>query len=77
MKREELSHKFYSSVEELKKDVGEYAVFYNGMRPHERLGDKTPMQIEAEYWRQQESQKGKGIIEHTTITEQHSVLRQE
>lgn len=77
MKREELSHKFYRSVEELKKDVGEYAVFYNGMRPHERLGDKTPMQIEAEYWRQQESQKGKGIIEHTTITEQHSVLRQE
>lgn len=57
MKREELSHKFYNSVEELTKDVGEYAAFYNGMRPHERLGDKTPMQIEAEYWQQQENKK--------------------
>ena len=44
-------------VEELTKDVGEYAAFYNGVRPYERLGDKTPMQIEAEYWQQQENKK--------------------
>lgn len=50
MKREELSHQYYTSVDELKKDVEEYTAFYNSLRPHERLGDKTPDQIEAEYW---------------------------
>ena len=50
MKREELSHKFYTAVEDLMKDVEEYTAFYNSLRPHERLGDKTPDQIEAEYW---------------------------
>ncbi len=49
MKREELSHKLYSTIKELKADVSEYVSFYNEFRVHERLGDRTPVQVEEEY----------------------------
>ena len=50
MKREELSHKHYTSEADLVADVEEYVRYFNTMRPHERLGDKTPDQIEQDYW---------------------------
>lgn len=53
MKREELSHKLYSTIEELKADVSEYVSFYNEFRVHERLGNRTPLQVEEEYFSRQ------------------------
>ena len=53
MKREELSHKLYTSIEELEADVSEYVSFYNEFRIHERLGNRTPVQVEAEFFSKQ------------------------
>lgn len=53
MKREELSHKLYSTIEELKTDVSEYVSFYNEFRVHERLGNRTPLQVEEDYFSRQ------------------------
>ena len=41
MKREELSHKYYNSLEELEAAVAEYIIFFNESRPHYKLGNKT------------------------------------
>jgi transposase InsO family protein len=50
MKREELSHNLYESREQLEQDVSEYVDFYNRMRPYQKLGSRTPEQIENEYF---------------------------
>ena len=49
LKREELSHKYYNSPEQLKRDVTDYGVFYNNMRPHEKLGMLTPCEKEGQF----------------------------
>ena len=38
------------TIEELKADVAEYVSFYNDFRVHERLGNKTPSQVERDYF---------------------------
>lgn len=50
MKREELSHNYYNSLDELENAVAEYIAFYNESRPHYRLGNKTPLQCENEFF---------------------------
>lgn len=57
MKREELSHNFYTSKEELENTVAEYIDFFNNMRPHKKLGNKSPNQFEIEYLQLQELKK--------------------
>lgn len=50
LKREELSHNWYNSAEELDKTIREYIEFYNFKRPHRKLNLQTPDQCEREYW---------------------------
>ena len=50
MKREELSHKYYDTIEALEHDVSEYIDFYNSVRIHARLGYLTPNQVEEEFF---------------------------
>ena len=50
MKREELSHKYYDTIEALEQAVSEYIKFYNSVRIHERLGYLTPNQVEEEFF---------------------------
>jgi len=71
MKREELSHKYYTSAEALAADVEEYVSFYNALRPHERLGDKTPDQLEEEYWQTANGKSKKADL--SCITESATV----
>ncbi len=49
MKVEELSHHFYDVSKDLFRDVAEYVEFFNSKRLHQKLGYKTPDQIEAMY----------------------------
>lgn len=49
LKREELSHKYYNSPEQLKRDVADYVDFYNNVRPHENLGMLTPREKERQF----------------------------
>ena len=51
MKREELSHNYYNSIEELDQTVAEYVLFYNEQRPHYKLGNKTPVQCEEDFFK--------------------------
>ena len=60
LKREEISHKYYSSSEELKRDVTDYVDFYNNMRPHENLGMLTPREKERQF---ELKKKIRGILE--------------
>ena len=50
MKREELSHNYYHSEEELSATVAEYIDFFNRQRPHHKMGDLTPDEIEKRYY---------------------------
>jgi transposase InsO family protein len=50
MKREELSHNYYHSFDELEKTVSEYIDFFNGMRPHLKMGNLTPNEIERRFY---------------------------
>ena len=49
MKREELSHNYYNTLTDLRRDVAEYIDFFNNMRPHQKLGMMTPSDAEAQY----------------------------
>ena len=49
MKREELSHNYYDTIEELQRDVDEYVEFFNNIRAHQRLGMQTPSEIERNF----------------------------
>ena len=49
MKREELPHNYYDTIEELQRDVDEYVEFFNNMRPHQRLGIQTPSEVERNF----------------------------
>jgi transposase InsO family protein len=57
MKREELSHNWYSSIEELRSTVDEYIHFFNMQRPFRRLGNLTPEQYEKRYWAEHDKSK--------------------
>ena len=46
MKLEKLSHNYYHSFEELEKTASEYIDFFKGMRPHLKMGNLTPDEIE-------------------------------
>ena len=50
MKREELSHNWYETPEELEKTVAGFISFFNGYRPLRKLGNLTPDQYESRYW---------------------------
>ena len=50
LKREELSHNWYNSAEDLDKTIREYIEFFNSKRPHRKLNLQTPDQCEREYW---------------------------
>ena len=50
LKREELSHNWYNSAEELGNTVGEYVDFFNSKRPHRKLKLQPPDQFEQGYW---------------------------
>ena len=55
LKREELSHNWYNSAEELKNTVRDYVDFFNSKRPHRKLKLQTPDHFEQEYWEVQSS----------------------
>jgi len=50
MKREELSHHYFNSIEALEQAVSEYIDFNNSVRVHQRLGNLTPIQGEDEFY---------------------------
>ena len=50
MKREELSHNYYDTIEALEQAVSEYLDYFNSMRVHQRLGNRTPIQVEEEFY---------------------------
>lgn len=50
MKREELSHKYFDTIEALEQAISEYIDFYNSVRIHERLGYLTPNQVEENFY---------------------------
>ena len=43
MKREEVSHNLYGTREQVGWDVAEYVDYYNRIRPHQKLGMRTPL----------------------------------
>ncbi|MBQ8753440.1 MAG: IS3 family transposase [Lentisphaeria bacterium] len=45
-----LRNSYYHSFEELEKTVSEYIDFFNGMRPHQKMGNLTPDEIERRYY---------------------------
>ena len=49
LKREELSHNTYDTLEDLRRDVWDYVDFFNNMRPHQRLGMMTPCEAERKF----------------------------
>ena len=50
MKREELSHNWYHTLEELDNTVADFIQFFNSYRPLRKLGNLTPDQYESRYW---------------------------
>ena len=49
MKREELSHNYYDTEDDLRRDVMDYVEFFNNMRPHQKIGMLTPCAAEQEF----------------------------
>ena len=54
MKREELSHNLYETREQLERDVAEYVDYYNRIRPHQKLGMRTPIEAEDDFFKRSE-----------------------
>ena len=52
LKREEVNSQTYSSYRDLKDKMKKYIDFYNDYRPHERLSNRTPNQVEDAFWQQ-------------------------
>ena len=50
IKKEEFKRCYYESVEMLGVSVEKYIKFFNEYRPHQRLGYKTPAQVEKEFY---------------------------
>ena len=51
MKREELSHNLYETRKQLEDDVAEYVDYYNRSRPHQKLGMRTPIEVEDDFFK--------------------------
>ena len=49
LKREELSHNYYDTLEDLQRDVLDFVDFFNNMRPHQKLGMMTPCEAEQKF----------------------------
>ena len=49
MKREELSHNWYETPDEIEKNVADFISFFNGYRPLQKLGNLTSDQYESRY----------------------------
>ena len=49
LKREELSHNYYDTIEDLRRDVLDFVDYFNNMRPHQRLGMMTPCEAEQKF----------------------------
>ena len=49
MKREEVSHNLYETCEQLENDVAEYVDYYNRVRPHQKMGMRTPVEVENDF----------------------------
>ena len=49
MKREELSHNLYETREQLVNDVAEYVDYYNRVRLHQKMGMRTPIEVEDDF----------------------------
>lgn len=49
MKREELSHNYYNTEDELTRTVDDYIQFFNSERPHKKLKSMTPDEFEKRY----------------------------
>ena len=50
MKREEISHNYYHSAEELEETVADFIEFYNSMRPHRKLHNLSHDQFERSFF---------------------------
>jgi len=55
LKREELSHNWYNTPEDLENTLRDYIDFYNRKRPHRKLKLQTPDQFEENYWASEEN----------------------
>ncbi|WP_116885450.1 integrase core domain-containing protein [Victivallis vadensis] len=44
------SLKYYNSPDKLKTDVADFVQYYNSLRPHQRLGFRTPNEVEAQFY---------------------------
>ena len=49
-KREEINSHNFEFYDELAECVDSYMKYYNDYRPHESLQNKTPNQVENDYW---------------------------
>lgn len=50
IKKEDFRRTWYKTEEEFREAVAKYIEYYNDYRPHQRLGYKTPNQVEAEFF---------------------------
>lgn len=50
IKREDFRQRFYKNIVEFHHAVDRYIEFYNGYRPHQRLGFLTPNQVEEQFY---------------------------
>jgi transposase InsO family protein len=57
-KREELYRREYRSEKDFCKCVTDYISFYNEKRPHKTIGYKTPMTVEANYYKKNDIGQG-------------------
>ena len=49
LKREDISHSYYQTREDLEKAVTNYIEFYNSMRPHRKLHNLSPNDFERSF----------------------------
>ena len=50
LKSEEVYRWYYKTSDDMKASIAEYIDFYNNIRPHQYLKNKTPNQFESEYY---------------------------
>ena len=65
MKREELSHHYYDSIEALEQAVSEHIDFNNSVRVHQRLGNLPRIQVEDEFYSRQNTKNGILDVSHS------------
>lgn len=54
MKREELSHNLYKTKKELEADVAGHIDYSNSRRKHQKLSQRTPIEVEEDFSRRNE-----------------------